>query len=130
MTDPLFHKVDCLRLRVPDLEAGLDFYRGKLGHEIIWRTSTAAGLRLPGSEAELVIDTAARDPEVDLKVDSVPAATSRFVAAGGSVVTGPFEIRIGQCVVVADPWGNQLVLLDTSKGLLRTDASGRVIGVE
>ncbi len=26
------------------------------------------------------------------------------------------------------PWGNQLVLLDVSKGLLATDAEGNVIG--
>jgi hypothetical protein len=30
--------------------------------------------------------------------------------------------------VVEDPWGNSLVLLDTSKGLLKTDANGNVTG--
>ena len=42
-------------------------------------------------------------------------------------MAGPFDIQIGKWVVVADPWGNQLVLLDSTKGLLRTDADGNVI---
>jgi hypothetical protein len=32
--------------------------------------------------------------------------------------------------VIRDPWGNELVLLDTTKGLLVTDAEGNVIGNE
>ena len=43
---PLVQKVDCIRLSVPDLEAGLRFYRDHLGHEIIWRSEAALGLRL------------------------------------------------------------------------------------
>ena len=54
----------------------------------------------------------------------------QFVDAGGRVLAGPFEIQIGRCAVVADPFGNVLVMLDTSKGLLATDAEGRVIGNE
>ncbi|MGD0878449.1 MAG: hypothetical protein ABSA01_09930 [Anaerolineales bacterium] len=53
----LFNKVDCLRLNVPDLESGLAFYRDRLGHSLIWRSNVAAGLRLPRSEAEIVIQT-------------------------------------------------------------------------
>jgi hypothetical protein len=51
-----------------------------------------------------------------------------MVAAGGRVVAPPFEIQIGRCAVVADPWGNVLALIDMSKGALRTDAAGNVIG--
>src|SRR6267142_3858214 len=56
MTIPLFQKVDCLSIPVPDLEAALAFYSGDLGHELIWRSSNAAGLKLPGSNAELVVN--------------------------------------------------------------------------
>ena len=55
-------------------------------------------------------------------------ATARFVAAGGTILVPPFDIQIGRCVVVADPWANRLVLLDTSKGLLITDEAGNIIG--
>jgi len=60
----------------------------------------------------------------------VPDAVSAFVEAGGEVVKPPFEIQIGRCAVVRDPWGNVLVILDASKGLLRTDDAGNVIGNE
>ena len=75
----------------------------------------------------LVLHTEKRPIETDLLVTSVPAAISRFVDAGGKVVAGPFEIRIGLCAVIEDPWQNRLVILDSSKGSLRTDAEGNVI---
>jgi predicted enzyme related to lactoylglutathione lyase len=124
----LIRKVDCVRLYVPDLEAGLAFYRDRLGHELIWRTQTAAGLRLPESQAELVLQTEDRRQEVDLLVHSADEAARSIEQAGGKVVVPPFDIQIGRCVVVEDPWGNPLVLLDANKGLLATDADGNVVG--
>ena len=47
---PLLHTVDCVRLYVPDLEAGLAFYRHALRHELIWRMEHALGLRMPGTK--------------------------------------------------------------------------------
>ena len=125
---PLFLKVDCVMLPVPDLDQALAFYRDKLGHELIWRGQTAAGLRLPESNAELVLNAQNRPAETDLQVADVPGAVERFCQAGGEIVAGPFEIQIGLCAVVRDPWGNHLVLLDTSKGLLKTDENGGVTG--
>jgi lactoylglutathione lyase len=127
MTTPLFRKIDCLSIPVPDLDAAVEFYSGNLGHELIWRTRTAAGLRLPGSDAELVLHSDNRPMETDLAVDSVPDALARFTRAGGKVLTGPFDIQIGLCAVVADPWNNVLVMLDASKGPLRVDENKRVI---
>jgi predicted enzyme related to lactoylglutathione lyase len=124
----LLRKVDCVRLYVPDLEEGLAFYRDQLGHELIWRTETAAGLRLPESEAELVLQTEDPRQEVDLLVNSADEAAKFIEQAGGRVIVPPFDIQIGRCVVVEDPWRNPLVLLDISKGLLKTDAQGNVIG--
>ena len=124
----LIRKVDCVRLYVPDLEAGLSFYRDHLGHELVWRTEKAAGLRLPESEAELVLQTERQEPETDLLVDSADEAARFIEQSGGKVIVPPFDIQIGRCAVVADPWGNLLVLLDDSKGMLRTDSEGNVIG--
>lgn len=124
----LIRKVDCVRLYVPDLEAGLSFYRDRLGHTLIWRTATAAGLRLPESDAELVLQTEDQRQEVDLLVDSADEAAKLVEQAGGKVIVPPFDIQIGRCVVLEDPWGNPLVLLDASKGLLKTDIDGNVIG--
>lgn len=124
----LIRKVDCIRIPVSDLESGLKFYRDSLGHELIWRTETSVGLRIPESKAELVIHTEPDEFEVDLTVDSAEIAAKRFVNAGGSIITAPFEISIGKCVIVKDPWGNKLILLDTSKGIFKTDSEGKVIG--
>ncbi len=120
--------MDCLSLPVKDIEVALAFYRDKLGHELIWRNKSGAGLRMPEGKAELVLRENPDPPETDLKVESAEAAARRFVEAGGKIVAGPFDIKIGKCVVVADPWGNQLVLLDATKGLLQTDAAGNVVG--
>ena len=128
-TKPLIRKIDSIEVRVPDLEAGLGFYRDKLGHELVWRNETAAGLRMSDTDAEIVMQTE-RPPETALLVTSVEDAVSRVVAAGGKMVAEPHDIQIGRCGVVEDPWGNRLVLLDMSKGRLLTDANGRIVGNE
>ena len=128
MAEPLFRKVDCIQVPVPDLEAGLGFYRDQLGHELKWRTATAVGLAMPDSDAEIVLQTERHDLEPNLLVTSVDVAAKRIVAAGGRVLAGPFDILVGRCVVVADPFGNALVVLDLSKGLLATDEQGNVTG--
>ena len=125
---PLFQKVDCIRLHVSDLDEALAFYRDRLGHDLVWRSDRSAGLRMPDTDTEIVLHTEERGQEIDLKVEAADAAAVRFVEAGGTVLVPPFDIQIGRCVVVTDPWGNPLVLLDTSKGLLITDDAGNIIG--
>ena len=44
------------------------------------------------------------------------------------VLVAPFGIQIGRRVVVADPWGNRLALLDTGKRSLVTDEQGHILG--
>jgi predicted enzyme related to lactoylglutathione lyase len=88
---------------VPDLEAGLAFYRDSLGHELIWRTETAAGLRFPELAAELVIHTENEGQEVDFLVDSAESAAERIEKAGGKLLMPPFDVQIGRYVVVEDP---------------------------
>ncbi len=126
--EPLIRKVDSVQLGVPDLDSGLAVYRDKLGHDLIWRTENAVGLRMPGGDTEIVLQTERDEPEVDLLVKSADEAALRMVEAGGAVLVPPFDIQIGRCTVVEDPWGNQLILLDMSKGPLVTDSSGNVVG--
>ena len=128
--EPLVLAVDCVQIPVDDLDKALAFYRDELGHELVWRTETAAGLRIPDSEAEIVIQTERPEMEANLLVASVSDAAKRFEAAGGTVEAGPFDIQIGRCVVVRDPWGNRLVLLDMTKGRLTADQTGNVTGNE
>jgi lactoylglutathione lyase len=129
MQRPLFRTLDCVMLRVADLDSAITFYSNALGHSVLWRTPEAAGLQMPESDAELVLHTNL-GPEVDLLVESVEEALKRFVEAGGEIVHGPFDIAIGHCAVVRDPFGNSIVMLDQTKGSFVTDASGQVVGVE
>jgi predicted enzyme related to lactoylglutathione lyase len=128
VSDPLLRKVDCVQIPVPDIESGLAFYRDRLGHTLIWRTETSAGLRMPEADTGVVIETERPEMEANLLVDSADEAAARIVEAGGSVVAEPFDIQVGRCAVVEDPWGNRLVILDMSQGRLVTDADGNVIG--
>jgi predicted enzyme related to lactoylglutathione lyase len=126
----LLRKVDAVTVPVPDLDSGLAFYAGGLGHHLNWRNDELgqAGLRLPESDSELVLSTTlAYEP--NWLVASVPEAVAEFCAAGGRAVMEPADIPVGQVAVVEDPFGNRLVLLDLSKGTYTTDESGNVTGV-
>ena len=128
MTKPLFRKLDNLLLRVDDLGAAIAFYRDGLGHPLLWRDENAAGFQLPETDAELVVHLSI-GPETDILVENADSAFAAFLAAGGEAVEQPFDIRIGRCARVRDPFGNVLVLLDQSKGRLMTSPDGHVIGV-
>lgn len=130
VADPLFIKMDCLGARVPSIDEGLRFYCDQLGHRLVWRTDTSAGLAFRDAGApELVLHLDRWPIEAAILVHSVPEAVERMTAAGGSLVDGPDEIPIGRLAVVRDPWNNHLVVLDTSKGLYETDSDRNVLGV-
>ena len=126
---PLFRKVDAVTVPVPDLDSGLAFYRDALGHELIWRNDELgqAGLRLPDTDAEIVLSTA-QAYEPNWLVDSADDAVQQIVNAGG-IQRETFDIPVGRVAVVEDPFGNKLVLVDLSKGLYTTDDEGEVTGV-
>jgi catechol 2,3-dioxygenase-like lactoylglutathione lyase family enzyme len=125
---PLFRKLDNLLLRVVDLDAAIFFYRDRLGHPVLWRSEEAVGFGLPETDAELVVHLHI-GPETDVLVGNVDEAFAFFVSAGGEAIAPPFDIAIGRCARVRDPFGNLLVILDQSKGRLVTDSNSRVTGV-
>ncbi len=129
MSASVLRHVDCVRLYVPDLDAGLAFYRDRLGLTLAWRSDVAIGLKLPESTTEIVLHTEPQPPEVDFLVDSADEAARQIEAAGGAIVVAPFDIDVGRCAVVQDVWGNQFIVMDLSKGLYTTDADGNVTGL-
>ena len=67
--------------------------------------------------------------EPDWLVTSADEAAVAVQAAGGRVLTEPFDFPVGRLAVVEDPFGNVLVLLHLSKGHYVTDAAGNVTAV-
>lgn len=128
---PVLRKVDAVTIPVPDLDSGLAFYRDKLGHELLWRNDEIgqAGLALPESDTELVLATGL-EYAPNWLVASADDAAAAFVEAGGRIINGPFDIPVGRCAMVVDVFGNNLVLLDLSKGVYVADDNGSVKGVE
>jgi predicted enzyme related to lactoylglutathione lyase len=129
MTKPLFRKLDNHLLHVGDLDAAIAFYRDRLGHTLLWRDKDAAGFALPDTDVELVVHLHI-GPETDILVEDVGSAVAAFVRAGGEVLQPPFDIAIGLCARLRDPFGNVIVILDQSKGRLKTAADGQVIGID
>lgn len=84
---------------------------------------------LPESDTELVLTTSL-SYEPDWLVDDVSVAAARFVEAGGEIISPPRDIPLGRVVVVRDPFGNVLVLLDLSRGTYITDEVGNVTAVQ
>lgn len=124
----LFRKIDCVSFPVADLDAGIAFYE-KLGHTCAWREpGVAAGLRLSDSDTEIVLHVKALPPETYFLVESVADAVGEIVGAGGKLEISPVEIGAGLYARLRDPWGNPLTIMDLSKGTLKTDSSGTVIG--
>lgn len=129
--EPLLRAVDAVMLSVPDLDAGIAFYRDQLGHRLRWRNDELgqAALSCPESATEIVLSTELPAEPNWLVRDAAQAAAS-VQRAGGRILQAPVDIPVGRVAVAADPFGNRLVLVDLSKGLYRTDEAGAVIGVE
>ena len=122
--------VDAVTIPVHDLDAGLRFYRDSLGHQLLWRNDEVgqAGLALPLSDSEIVL-TIRENYAPTWLVSNADSAAEVIVAAGGSVIAAPFDVPVGRVTIVSDPFGNDLVLLDLSKGRYVTDEARRVTGV-
>lgn len=126
----LLRAVDAVTVPVPDLDAGIACYAAALGHRLLWRDDGTgqAGLGLRDGGTELVLTTGL-GYEPDWLVDDVDDAAGRFRDAGGRLVDGPRDLPVGRVAVVADPFGNRLVLVELSRGRYLTDPDGRVTGV-
>jgi len=127
---PIFNHVDCIRIYIPDLEKGLEYYYHKLGLQIAWKTENAVGLLMNDGKTEIVIQNEDKREETDIKVDNVEDAIKTITKAGGKVIYGPFDIKIGKCAVIEDLWNNKMVILDSTKGTFITDKNGKIIGQE
>jgi lactoylglutathione lyase len=115
----MLKKIDCVMIRVGELEAASRFYAEVFGLRPLWRDATAVGLALPDTDAEIVLHCNPGIPsgvEVHYLVDDVTQAARHFQQHGCHLVVGPFDVPIGRCAVIRDPFGTTLCILDLSKG--------------
>ena len=124
----LFSYLDCIELYTPDIQQGIDYYCNSLGLKVLWKSDSQAGLGMSEGKTEIVIQNERKEQNIDIKVDSVIEAVKEIENAGGQIIYGPFDIRVGKCAVVKDPWNNKYVILDTTKGTYITDNEGNIIG--
>src|SRR5690242_10864844 len=74
MTSTTLRKIDCIMVKVEDLDKAREFYIRVFGMHPVWRDATSAGLRFPESDAEIVLHTIATIPfrvDVTYLVDDV-----------------------------------------------------------
>ncbi|WP_455716398.1 VOC family protein [Anaerosporobacter sp.] len=129
MVNSIFQNVDCISFYVDDLDNGISFYSNSLGLKLLWRAEYSCGLGMSDGITEVVLVNE-HNPQVNFKVESVECALKDFLAAGGTLEYGPFDIDIGKCAVIVDKWGNRFCILDMSKGKYTIDANGNVTGVK
>ena len=123
---PVLKRINAVLVKVPSVQEGLDFYRERLGLQTFWKKEDIASVHL--GDGQLVMSTTL-DPETSILVESVEHAAEVFVSAGGKIVSPPEDIDVGKLVVVEDPFGNHLTLVDFSKGFYTMDKSKNVTGV-
>ena len=117
----MLRKIDCVLLRVDQLEEAVTYYREVFGLRLQWRNGLQVGLGLPDTDAEVVLEGGNALPpgaSAHYLVDDVSAAVTYLADRGCRALLAPFEIAIGRCAVVADSFGNRLGLLDMTKGPL------------
>lgn len=117
----MFKKIDCVMIRVDDLEVAAAYYSKVFGLRPLWRQEDSVGLGFPETDAEIVLHTKVDIPskvEVYYLVDDVVSVVPILAQQGCTIIKGPFDILIGKCAVIQDPFGTPLCILDMTKGPL------------
>jgi lactoylglutathione lyase len=115
----VFKKIDCVMIRVDDVASAEKFYADVFGLKLRWREAGAVGMGMPETDAEIVLHNHPEIPnrvEVHYLVDDVVAAVRSYGEKGCRVLVPPFDVLIGKCAVIQDPFGTGICLLDLTSG--------------
>ena len=118
----MLKKIDCVMIRVEDVKAAMTYYADVFGLHPVWWDESSAGLVFPESDAEIVVHCRPDIPsrvEVNYLVENVIAAVQTLETKGCRILVDPFDIAIGKCAVIEDPFGTELCILDMTKGPLK-----------
>lgn len=115
---------------VEDVDVSAAYYAKVFGLCPKWSGEGAVGLVFPETDAEIVLHRETTIPssvEVHYLVDDVVAAVANY-AKGCEILVAPFDITIGKCAVIRDPFGTRLCILDTTKGLRPANLADTITG--
>ena len=115
----MLKKIDCVMIRVENLEAAKEYYTEVFGLRPIWGDESSIGLGFPETDAEIVLHTESDIPsnvEVYFLVDNVESAVKELQTRDCTTIVGPFDISIGKCAIIKDPFDTRLCILDMTKG--------------
>ena len=115
----VLRKIDCVMVKVQNLDAARRFYERVLGLTHLWSNTHSIALGMRDCDTEIVLHDDPQIPRecnVHYLVGDVREAAARLSSAGCSVMVAPFEVRMGMCAVLRDPFENLLNLIDMSKG--------------
>jgi lactoylglutathione lyase len=115
----MLRKIDCVMLKVAELEKAAAYYETVFGLKRLWQDEHSVGMGMPETDAEIVLHNHAdlpKDLNVHYLVDDVLKAVDTLTAQGCIIRAQPFDIAIGKCAVIEDPFGNILAILDMTKG--------------
>lgn len=107
------HDTKMIILSTEDLDASLDYYTQTLGFTLKFRDG-AHFAALDGNGITLALATPVDHPipgkvVVGIKTDDVDASAAEAVAAGGGMVTAPYDDAHERRAVVYDDQGNGIV---------------------
>ena len=122
MTSTMLRKIDCIMVKVDDVDKARDFYTRVFGMISAWKdiyTPGAFGLRFPESDTEIVLHNIPDIParvDVTYLVDDVVAAVATLKEEGCTIIEPPFDVVMGKCAVIVDPFGTPMTIIDMTKG--------------
>ena len=114
----MLRKIDCVMVNVPELEKAAAYYETVFGLKRLWQDAHSIGMGMSETDAEIVLhdNPFPKDIGVHYLVDDVVKAVEHFAAQGCIIREAPFDIVIGKCAVLEDPFGNPIAILDMTKG--------------
>jgi lactoylglutathione lyase len=115
----MFRKIDCVMVKVDDLETAAHYYADVFGLKRLWADGFSVGMGMPETDAEIVLHNDPNVPKdigVHYLVDDVVATVAELSTKGCTIVAPPFDIAIGKSAVIQDPFGTTLCILDMTKG--------------
>ena len=114
----MLRKIDCVMVNVPELEKAAAYYEAVFGLKRLWQDAHSVGMGMSETDAEIVLhdNPFPKDISVHYLVDDVVKAVQHFAEQGCIIREPPFDIVIGKCAVLEDPFGNPIAILDMTKG--------------